>query len=75
MHACLFAGGRAANAGALKAITRAKASMETRVFIVFPPVRGGPGWINDFPAAFAQKVLPNVAIAQAGAQKKRGPEG
>ena len=29
----------AANAGALKAITRAKASMETRVFIVFPPVR------------------------------------
>src|SRR5262245_23891601 len=28
----------AANAGALKAITRAKASMETRVFIVFPPV-------------------------------------
>src|SRR4029079_4556396 len=29
----------AANAGALKAITRARASMETRVFIVFPPVR------------------------------------
>src|SRR5262245_66640495 len=28
----------AANAGALKAITRAKASMETRVFIVFPSV-------------------------------------
>jgi hypothetical protein len=61
----------AANAGALKAITRAKASMETRVFIVFPPVRGGPGWINDLAAAFAQEVRPNVAIAQ----KKRGPEG
>ena len=68
--ACVFG---AANAGALKAITRAKASMETRVFIVFPPVRVvQEGFLA---AAFAQQVLPNVAIAQAGAQKKRGPEG
>jgi hypothetical protein len=63
----------AANAGALKAITRAKASMETRVFIVFPPVTS-PGRINDLAAAFAQPVLPNVAIAP-GAPKKEGAGG
>jgi hypothetical protein len=48
--------------------------METRVFIVFPPVRGGPGRINDLAAAFAQKVLPNVAIAR-GVPKKEGAGG
>ena len=64
----------AANAGALKAITRAKASMETRVFIVLPPVRGGPGRINDLAATFAQQVLPNVAIAR-GMPKKEGAGG
>ena len=45
--------------------------METRVFIMLPPVRGGPGRINDLAATFAQQVLPNVAIAR-GMPKKRG---
>src|SRR5262245_3593918 len=64
----------AANAGALKAITRAKASMETRVFIVFPPVTLGR--INDLAAAFAQQVsATQCRDCPNGCPKKKGAGG
>src|SRR5262249_43994085 len=60
----------AANAGALKAITRAKASMETRDFIVFPPVSVVQAASTIVRPVWPIRCFPMSRLA--GGAKKRG---